>query len=212
MEIILLIPILFFSIVLHEFAHGFVAYRMGDNTAYHAGRLTLNPLAHVDLVGTIILPAVCYLLGLPLFGWAKPVPVNPTRLPSPRKDMGKVALAGPVVNLTLALIFMVGLKSLDLLGENISDSVFRIGAICFQYGVLVNILLAVFNLIPIPPLDGGRIVVALLPLQPALAYDRFFSRFGMWLVLFLVLSGGIRYVLLPVSQLIYGLLLKIVGL
>jgi Zn-dependent protease len=212
MQIIVMIPILFFSIVLHEFAHGFAAYRMGDNTAYYAGRLTLNPLAHVDIVGTFILPALCYFLGLPMFGWAKPVPVNPARLPSPRKDMGKVALAGPVVNLTLALVFMVGLKLVDVFGEQMSDSLFLSCGICFQYGVLVNILLAVFNLIPIPPLDGGRIVTALLPVNTALAYDRFFSRFGMWLVFVLILSGGVRYILWPVSTFIYNLLLKIVGL
>ena len=212
MQFVILIPILFFSIVLHEFAHGYAAYRMGDQTAYYAGRLTLNPLAHVDWVGTIILPALCFLLGFPLFGWAKPVPINPARLPSPRKDMGKVALAGPAVNLLLALIAVIGLKLAFVFGAHLGERALLTCVFGLQYAVLINVLLAVFNLIPIPPLDGGRIAVALLPLDSALAYDRFFSRFGMWLVLFLILSGGIRYVLLPTSQFVYGILLKIVGL
>ena len=99
MDIIVLLPVLFFSIILHEFAHGWLAYRMGDDTAYLSGRLTINPISHVDPIGTIAIPAICWLFGWPMFCWAKPVPVNAMRLPSPRKDMGKVAFAGPAVNL-----------------------------------------------------------------------------------------------------------------
>ncbi len=114
MEIILYIPILFFSIVLHEFAHGLVAYRMGDDTAYLSGRLTLNPIAHVDIIGTLAVPLFCYIFSMPLFGWAKPVPVNPLRLPSPKRDMGKVAAAGPAVNLWLGLALGIVMKILVL--------------------------------------------------------------------------------------------------
>ena len=212
MEYIILIPILFFSIVLHEFAHGFAAYRMGDNTAYYAGRLTLNPLAHVDMMGTLVVPAACYFLGLPLFGWAKPVPVNPLRLPSPRRDMGKVALAGPAMNLLLALGFMVLLKLLVVFGTHLGAGALQRNAAFLQYGVFVNILLAVFNLIPIPPLDGGRIAAAVLPLRAALKYEAGVGRYGMWIVFGLILTGGVKYILVPVSGFIYDLLLKIVGL
>ena len=110
MDIIVLLPVLFFSIILHEFAHGWIAYRLGDDTAYLSGRLTLNPISHVDPIGTVAIPAICWLFGWPMFGWAKPVPVNPVRLPSPRKDMGKVAFAGPAVNLILGVFCAFLLK------------------------------------------------------------------------------------------------------
>ncbi|MBR4682245.1 MAG: site-2 protease family protein [Elusimicrobiaceae bacterium] len=209
MELIVFIPILFFSIILHEFAHGYVAYRLGDDTAYYAGRLTLNPLRHVDPVGTIGVPLLCYVMGLPLFGWAKPVPVNPLRLPSPRKDMGKVALAGPVINLILAVLFALLLKAV-LLGQGfLGAEVVKSALVFLQYGILVNVMLAVFNLLPIVPLDGGRIVTALLPVRAALAYDRFFSRWGMWLVIVLILTGAVRYLLLPPATLVLTLISKI---
>ena len=209
MEIIALIPILFFSIVLHEFAHGYVAYRLGDDTAYYSGRLTLNPLKHVDPLGTLAVPALCALLGWPMFGWAKPVPVNPMRLPSPRKDMGKVALAGPAINLILALNFALLLKGTLLFAGYFSDQMLRSLFTFFQYGILVNVMLAVFNLIPIPPLDGGRIVTALLPVRAAIAYDQLFVRFGMWIVIGLILTGAVKYIILPPAYFILSLLSKI---
>ena len=209
MQFIIFIPILFFSIVLHEVAHGLAAYRLGDDTAYLSGRLTLNPLAHIDPVGALGIPVLCYLTGMPLFGWAKPVPVNPLRLPSPRADMGKVALAGPGVNLMLAVLFALALKGV-LVGQGVlAPHTVQSAVVFLQYGVLINVMLAVFNLMPITPLDGGRILTALLPLKAALAYDAFFARFGKWVVLGLILTGAIRYLLLPPATLVLTLLSKI---
>lgn len=212
MEIIALLPVLFFSIVLHEFAHGFVAYRMGDDTAYLSERLTLNPLKHVDTMGTLVVPALCYLMGWPLFGWAKPVPVNPMRLPSPRKDMGKVAAAGPIVNLLLAVLFAGIFKLVVVFQGVFSEQVVQSMAYLLQYGVLINVFLAIFNLIPIPPLDGGRIATALLPVRQAVWYDQVVGRFGMWIVFALILTGVVKYLLFPPAQLVLMGIIKIFGL
>ncbi|MBO4675162.1 MAG: site-2 protease family protein [Elusimicrobiaceae bacterium] len=212
MDIIALLPILFFSIVLHEFAHGFVAYRLGDDTAYLSDRLTLNPLKHVDIMGTLVVPGLCYMMGWPLFGWAKPVPVNPMRLPSPRKDMGKVAVAGPAVNLLLAILFAGILKLIIILQGSLSVQTVQALAHMLQYGVLINVFLAIFNLMPIPPLDGGRIVTALLPVQKAVWYDQVLGRFGMLIVFALILTGVVKYLLLPPAQLVLIGISKIFGL
>ena len=212
MEIIVLLPVLFFSIILHEFAHGYVAYRMGDDTAYLSGRLTLNPIYHVDLVGTILVPAVCWLFGWPLFGWAKPVPVNPVRLPSPRKDMGKVAFAGPAINLILAALCAALLKLTLVLHAHLGQQTVQALAYILQYGMFINVFLAVFNLIPIPPLDGGRVLTALLPAQTAMKYDLFVGRYGMWIVVALILTGVVKYIIFPPTFLIVNVLAKIFGL
>ena len=204
MEVIVYIPILFFSIVLHEFAHGLAAYRLGDDTAYLSGRLTLNPLHHIDPIGTLAVPAFCWLVGLPLFGWAKPVPINPLRMPSPRRDMGKVAFAGPAVNLLLAVLCVLVMKIFLVMQTSFSLRTLEQLFNFLQYAMFINIFLAVFNLIPIPPLDGGRIVTALLPIRAALKYDAFFGRYGMYVMLVLILTGGVKYILLPPAMLLVG--------
>jgi len=212
MDIIVLLPVLFFSIILHEFAHGWIAYRMGDDTAYLSGRLTLNPISHVDPVGTVAIPAICWLFGWPMFGWAKPVPVNPMRLPSPRKDMGKVAFAGPAVNLLLAVLCALLLKIVLVAHAHVSQHTLTALAHIFQYGIFINVFLAVFNLIPIPPLDGGRVLVALLPVQAAARYEHFIGRFGMWIVIGLILTGIVKYIIFPPTFLLIALLGKIFGI
>ena len=211
MELFVILPILFFSIVLHEFAHGYAAYKMGDDTAYLMGRLTLNPLAHIDLVGTILVPAVCYLFGTPMFGWAKPVPINTLRLPNSRKSMGKVSLAGPSANLILAVLCAFLIKMVMVTGW-LSPHGAQKAISCFVYGMQINVLLAVFNLMPLLPLDGGHILAALLPIRAALAYSAFMGRFGMYIVFGLIFTGLFRHILYPPMYVAVILLSRIFGL
>ena len=185
MEYLFLIIILIFSIVIHEVSHGAVANYLGDPTAKEAGRLTLNPLPHIDPLGSIILPAILILMNMILpgkgiiFGWAKPVPINPYNFRDQKYGSAKVALAGPAANLIIALVFglalrffpaIVALPGLDLM---------------FSYIVYINILLAVFNLLPVPPLDGSHILFTFLP--PGMENIKIFlSQFGLFILLFII--------------------------
>ncbi len=211
MDLFIVLPILFFSIVLHEFAHGYCAYRLGDDTAYVMGRLTLNPLKHIDFIGTLAVPALCYITGVPMFGWAKPVPVNALRLPNPRKSMGKVGLAGPSANLLLAVLCAFFIKLVLVTGVFSPQGAAQTVKF-LVYGLQINVLLAVFNLMPIPPLDGGHIVEALLPPAAALKYAMLFGRWGMYIVLGLIVTGLFRFILYPPMYLLVGLLGKIFGI
>tara|TARA_R110000850_G_scaffold67188_8_gene149707 strand:- start:1035 stop:1700 length:666 start_codon:yes stop_codon:yes gene_type:complete len=158
------VPILL-AVTIHEVAHGLAAQRLGDDTAARAGRLSLNPLKHVDPMGTVVLPAMLMLMKLPPFGWAKPVPVNFSRLNSPRRDMAIVAAAGPASNLVMALIW-VSLLWLHLKLAQPAQALSLFGEMCVL-GVQINLVLMILNLLPVPPLDGGRIAVGLLPPRPA---------------------------------------------
>lgn len=198
MELIIRLTALVFSIVFHEVAHGYVAYRLGDPTAKNANRLTLNPLAHVDLMGSIILPLILVITKSPiLFGWAKPIPFNPAYFRNARTGTMLVGAAGPVTNLILALL---------------TGALFRIftpeGIIGFFliYACLINVVLAVFNLIPIPPLDGSRVVVGFLPAHMIRNYLAL-ERFGLVIVLGLFYLGLLDYVIRPIIAALLQLLL-----
>ncbi len=185
------LPVLF-AITLHEAAHGYVARMLGDDTAWLMGRVTLNPMAHIDLVGTILLPILMYLstamtpLGPLLFGFAKPVPVRFGQLRQPKRDMIWVALAGPGINFVQALLWWTALYL--LLFGGIQERFFL--EVC-KAGILTNVVMFVFNLFPMPPLDGGRIAVGLLPMKQALLFSRL-EPWGFYIVMALVLFGVIN--------------------
>lgn len=165
------------AITFHEAAHGIVAYALGDDTAYRMGRVTLNPLKHIDAFGTILLPALLWMFAGFLFGWAKPVPVNFGRLNQPRRDMVLVAAAGPATNMLLALISALLLHPVQLLPETPAAAL-QIG---LQFSILINVVLAVFNMLPLPPLDGGRVAVGLLPDRLAFPLARL-ERWGLFII------------------------------
>lgn len=195
---------LLLAVTLHEGAHGYVADRLGDPTPRLSGRLTLNPLAHLDLVGTLVFVLT------QMIGWAKPVPVNPRYFRNPRRDMVWVSLAGPAANLALAVVF--GLAARGLLALPVgSDSwagsrLVTPLALMAVYGVSVNLGLGLFNLLPVPPLDGGHILAGFLPAPAAAAWDRL-ERFGFLLLLVVVFSGILDRTLYPVLRLLRAVLL-----
>ena len=178
------LPVLF-AITIHEAAHGYVARYFGDNTAWTLGRVTLNPVKHIDPVGTIVMPLLLYIAtsGAFLFGYAKPVPVQFGNLRHPKRDMIWVALAGPVSNLIQALLWGIGFYFLQ--GAGVTESFFI--KMC-EAGILVNVVMFVFNLFPVPPLDGGRVLVGLLPFKQAMLVSRI-EPWGFFVVMALVLAG-----------------------
>lgn len=198
-QILIQLAILFFSIIVHEVSHGYAALRSGDPTAKLSGRLTLNPLRHIDPFGTVILPILLILMRSPfLIGWAKPVPINPYYLRNPKRDMAKIGAAGPLSNLGLAIIFAI---------------IYRVTGAAFisyflLYAVFINLLLFVFNLVPVPPLDGSRIVAGFLPHD---AYERYMriEPYG-FIIVFALLFLLFNTVLIPVVSLMSRLLTGVV--
>jgi len=212
-EVLLLFPALLFSIICHEVGHAYAAYKGGDDTARLQGRLTLNPLAHIDPIGTVVMPILQLLWGIPLIGWAKPVPVDPSRLRSRRWDV-IVSLAGVTMNFGLILIASVLLR---ILFWTIPESFLPLrGSVTFPWAivtllqsfVMINLILIIFNLIPIPPLDGSHILLHMIKTRDSVAFQvfQFLERFGFMILLLLVFTGVIRYLFIPVALVLLGAL------
>jgi len=204
---VFVIPVIF-AVTVHEVAHGWVASRFGDQTAKSMGRLTLNPIKHIDPVGTILVPAIMYFTSGFIFGWAKPVPVNWRNLGHPRRDMAIVAIAGPVANLLMLLFWAMSAKIIISLGND-SNHLTQLLFVMCSIGITINIVLMILNLFPILPLDGGRILTAMLPRNLAITFSRL-EPYGLIILVVLLLSGILWKILLPLiggtQSLIYQLI------
>lgn len=203
---VLQISILLFSVIVHEVAHGYVAYRCGDNTAKLLGRLTLNPIPHIDIFGSIILPLFLMLFHAPVFGWAKPVPVNSRVFKNYKRDIILVSIAGVTANFLLAVIAAVLMFVIRMTLTNemsVLVSVYHI----LQYVVVINVVLGVLNLIPIPPLDGSRVFFFLLPKNIAYQYARL-EPYGFFIIFGLLIIGVLDKILIPIINFIITILVK----
>jgi len=201
--------VVLFAITVHEASHGWAALKMGDPTAYQMGRITLNPIRHIDPIGTILLPLMLVIMGAPPFGWAKPVPVNPLNLKNPRKDNLIISIAGPASNISVAVIAFIVLKILMNLnpslfyshGGGISNLLSPLITIVY-YTIVINAILAFFNLIPIPPLDGSGVVMGLISEEAAQKYEQI-RPYGFFILILLIMTGFIGRIL--------GVVLRIVN-
>lgn len=203
--VIYALPVIF-AITVHEAAHGYAAKYFGDMTAFKAGRISLNPIRHIDLFGTIILPALTLVLGGILFGWAKPVPVDFSRLRNPKRDMLWVAAAGPASNFVMAIFWVFVIKLSMGAPEAIAFPLAMMG----KAGITINIVLMVLNLLPLPPLDGGRIAVSLLPMKYAMKFAQI-ERYGFIILIALMFSGVLNQILNPLINVVYALIISLFG-
>lgn len=202
------LPVLF-AITVHEVSHGYVARLFGDQTAAQAGRLTLNPIKHIDPVGTILVPGLLLLLGGFLFGWAKPVPVNAARLRNPRRDMAIVAAAGPLTNGLMAVGWALLLRI--TLGADPASGIWIGLRLMALAGISINLILMVLNLLPVPPLDGGRVLMGFLPVRAADALGRL-EPYGFLILIALLATGVLGRILAGPYRLGQNLVLGLVGL
>lgn len=206
--IIWAVPILF-AITLHEVAHGWMALVFGDTTAQSQGRLSLNPLRHVDPLGTVLIPLVLFFLGGFIFGWAKPVPVNFYRLNRPKRDMALVALAGPGANLVMAIFWAL----IMIAGQSLYQDTPWLGMPLYfmgNAGIIINVVIGVLNMLPVPPLDGSRVLTGFLPD----AFGRLMAQlepFGLVILLLLLASGVLGYILQPIIYLVLTLIFSVFG-
>ena len=195
--------VLLLSLTIHESAHAWMADRLGDPTAKMMGRISLNPMVHIDIIGTVILPILAAITGWALIGWAKPVPVNPLNLRNPRRDDMLISALGPVSNLALAVGFAVifNIFRAFMVVGTIFNPLFRF----LIFGILINIILALFNLIPVPPLDGSGVLMGLLSPSAAEKFERI-RPFGIIIIYVLMLSGIFSLIIFPLSEVIFRIL------
>jgi len=221
LSVVVEVAVLLIAVSAHESAHGWVAEKWGDTTARDLGRITLNPIKHLDPVGSLMVPAVLAISGLPVFGWARPVPVNPLNLRDPRRAMVRVSVAGPAANLILALASLVALRLLRMVApglpqmviDNLSGGALLHGGLLgvvvavLTASLIINVILAVFNLMPIPPMDGAGIVEGFLPPSAAASYRRL-GRYGFLIVLGLLWLGAFDIVFRPVMIFVLRLVIQ----